>query len=60
MNGESIGVLDLVNTVQVNGFQHHYPMVPGCLESEIKEFAAWLGLRPLEKVPYADHLQIID
>jgi len=60
MYGEPIKVLDLVNTIQVNGFQHHYPIVPGHLESEVKEFAAWLGLKPLTKVPYADYLQVIN
>ena len=60
MHGEPIGVMDLINTIQVNGFAHHYPVAPGHLENEVKEFAAWLGLKPIDKVPYADCLQIID
>ena len=60
MNNRPIGALDLVNTVQVTGFQHHYPMVPGDFSSECIEAAAWLGLKPLSSVPYADYLQVID
>lgn len=59
-NGESIGALDLINTIQTNGFQHHFPMVPGDFTQEVKEFAAWLGLRHIQKVAYEDCLQIID
>ena len=31
----------------------------GKLTDEIKEFAAWAGLTPIKKVPYADYLQVI-
>ena len=59
-NGEKIGAKDLLNTILCNGFQHHFPIVLGDYTDEIKEFAAWTGLKPLKKVPYADYLQIID
>ena len=59
-NGENIGAKDLLNTILCNGFQHHFPVIPGDFRDEIREFAAWSGLRPLKKVPYADYLQIID
>ena len=58
MNGEKISALDLINTIQVSGFQHHYPVIPGRLTDYVKEFAAWLGLKPLKPVPYADYLQM--
>lgn len=60
LNGEDITAKDLVNTVLVSGFQHHFPIVIGDYTSEIKEFAAWAGLTPIKKVPYADYLQVID
>ena len=60
LNGEKIGAKDLLNTILVHGFQHHFPLVIGDYADEIKEFAAWAGLRPLEKVPYADYLQVIE
>ena len=59
-NGEKIGARDLLNTILVNGFQHHFPVIMGDYSDEIKEFAAWSGLKPLKRVPYADYLQIID
>ena len=59
-NGSDIGALDLINTIQSNGFQHHYPVVPGDFTQEIKEFAAWLDLRHIPRIPYEDCLQIPD
>lgn len=59
LGGEAIGARDLVNSILVSGFQHHYPIVSGSCADEVREFAAWLGLKPVEKVPYADYLQRI-
>lgn len=60
LHGEPIGARDLLNTILTNGFQHHFPIILGDYTDEIKEFAAWSGLKPLPRVPYADYLQIID
>lgn len=60
LNGEKIGAKDLLNTILVTRFQHHFPVVIGDYTDEIKEFAAWAGLTPIKKVPYADYLQVID
>jgi len=60
LNGEKISSKDLLNTILTTGFQHHFPLVIGDYTDEIKEFAAWTGLRTIEKIPYADYLQIID
>lgn len=59
-NGEAISSKDLLNTILTTGFQHHFPVILGDYTDEIKEFAAWLGLSPLKKIPYADYLQVID
>lgn len=59
-NGEPIGAKDLLNTILCNGFQHHFPVILGDYSDEIREFAAWLGLRPLKRIPYADYLQIVE
>jgi L-fucose isomerase-like protein len=57
-NGEPVEVLDLVNTMLVNGLPHHYPVVledvGGCLE----ELAYWLELKRVRKVPYRDYLYV--
>jgi hypothetical protein len=60
LNGEKIGAKDLLNTILVSGFQHHFPVVIGDYTAEIKEFAAWAGLTPIKKVEYADYLQVIE
>lgn len=59
LNGENVTAKDLVNTVLVRGFQHHFPIIAGDYTAELKEFAAWLALTEVEKVPYADYLQVI-
>lgn len=59
LDGAPITAKNLVNTILVNGFQHHYPMVPGDVMNEIKELAAWLGIAHIPRVAYADHLQVI-
>ena len=60
LNGEKINAKDYVNTILATGFQHHFPIIRGNYTAELKEFATWLGLREIKKVPYADWLQIID
>lgn len=60
LNGEKISSKDLLNTILVSGFQHHFPVIIGNYTNEIKEFAAWAGLTQIKKVEYADYLQIID
>jgi L-fucose isomerase-like protein len=59
LNEEPVRVRDMVNTLLTNGFQHHYPMAYGQYAGAVRELFAWLGLRPLEKVPYADYFQNI-
>jgi L-fucose isomerase-like protein len=55
---EPITARDLVNTILVQRMQHHYAVGLGDHSKEMLEIAAWLGITPLEKVPYQDYLQI--
>ena len=57
LNGESISALDFFNTIMANGFQHHFPVVKGDYTEELMEVMAWLGLKRVEKVSYANYLQ---
>ena len=41
----------------VHGFQHHFPVVKGDYTEEVMEVMAWLGLAPVEAVPYENYLQ---
>uniref|UniRef100_A0A7J3UZM0 L-arabinose isomerase central domain-containing protein n=1 Tax=Candidatus Methanosuratincola petrocarbonis (ex Vanwonterghem et al. 2016) TaxID=1867261 RepID=A0A7J3UZM0_9CREN len=59
LNGEEkISALEFTNTVLVNGFEHHFPLARGDLSEAILEFAAWLDIQPLAKVPYRNYLQV--
>jgi L-fucose isomerase-like protein len=51
-NGKPIATADLVNTILVNGFHHHYPIIHGDLTSELMDFMYWMDLKLLKKHPY--------
>ncbi len=57
LNGEPIELMDLVNTLMVRGHEHHYAVGQGDLTEELLEVAAWLGMRTVDRVSYADYLQ---
>jgi L-fucose isomerase-like protein len=59
INREPLTALDLVNTIMVYGFQHHFPIAFGELHEALMEFGAWLGLKMLGPVKYQDYLQTI-
>jgi len=54
---DPVTALEFTNTVLVNGFEHHFPLAMGDLADAALEFAAWLGIEPLAKVPYRPYLQ---
>lgn len=54
---EKITVRDFVNTVLVQRFQHHYPIVNGDFSKEIMEIAAWLKMDLVSKIPYQEYMQ---
>ena len=56
--GEKVNVVDLMNTMLVNGLAHHYPVVMKDVGSSIEEFAYWMGLKKVKKVPYRDYLYV--
>ena len=58
MDNEPISSLNLISTIMAYGFQHHYPIVAGCIEDEVRELAAWLDIQPVQCVPYRRYLQI--
>jgi L-fucose isomerase-like protein len=56
--GEPVKVIDLMNTMLVNGLPHHYPMVLNDVGKYIEEFAYWKGLKKIKKVEYKDYLYV--
>ena len=57
LNRKPISALDLLNTVLVQRFQHHFPIVKGDLTREVSEVMAWLNLKAVDAVPYEDFMQ---
>lgn len=57
VNRQPSSLADLVNTVMVEGIEHHFGLVAGQHADALAELAAWSGLRPIAPVPYRDFMQ---
>lgn len=57
VDGQLLEVKKLVNTVLSQGYQHHYPIVAGNVEKQLREVMAWLNIEPLEYLEYKEYLQ---
>ncbi|MDD5659265.1 MAG: hypothetical protein PHR39_04535 [Actinomycetota bacterium] len=55
---EPIKVMDLANTMILNGLPHHYPLVMENVSTYLEEMAYWLGINKIKKLPYSDYLYI--
>ena len=53
---EPVKVLDLMNTVMLNVYAHHYPVVLSDVSVYLEEFAYWLDLKRMPKAEYQDYL----
>lgn len=60
LNGEPIELGDLVNTLIVNGHEHHYAVGQGDLTDELLEIAAWLDMQTISRVARKNHLQRLE
>lgn len=58
LNKSEIEAWDLINTLTVRGHEHHFAVGIGDVTDELMEFAAWKKLSLIERVPYADYLQL--
>ena len=58
LNKEEIEPWDLINTLTVRGHEHHFAVGIGDVTDELMEFAAWKKLNLVERIPYADYLQL--
>jgi len=57
INKQKVNALDFFNTLFTERFQHHFPMIRGDWNDEVLETMAWLGLTPMNIVPYTDAMQ---
>jgi L-arabinose isomerase len=58
LNKKPIDIWELFNTLTVRGHEHHFAVGIGDVTDELMEFTAWKKLRLIERVPYADYLQL--
>jgi L-arabinose isomerase len=58
LNKEVIETWDLIKTLTVRGHEHHFAVGIGDVTDELMEFGAWKKLHLVERVPYADYLQL--
>jgi L-fucose isomerase-like protein len=56
LNREAIALPDLVNTLTLTGYPHHYAVGQGDVTRELLEFAAWKRLKLVHKQPYHEYL----
>jgi L-fucose isomerase-like protein len=56
LNGEPVSTLDLVQTLMVSGFQHHYPFAYGEFTDAGLEICRWLGIEPVSGRPYTHYV----
>ncbi len=57
MAGESISLGDMVNTIMVEGIEHHFILAKGQHEDVVQEVAAWLDIKIIQKQDYQNYLQ---
>ena len=55
---QPVEVLDLMNTILMKIYAHHYPMVMENLSPYLEEFAYWMDLKKVEKAEYRDYLYV--
>lgn len=57
MDGDPISLADLVNTIMVEGIEHHFVLGHGRHDHILREFAAWADIAMIGVVPYKPYLQ---
>jgi L-fucose isomerase-like protein len=56
VNGRSVTIPDLINTISVGRVNHHYPAAFGDLSAAVNEFAFWTGMKVQDAVPCTDYM----
>lgn len=59
VDGKPVAVIDLVNSIMVQGMQHHYPLIRGDVFSELMEICAWLDIDSVGMTEYRPYLQVV-
>ena len=56
MDGETLSIPDLMETIVYYGLEHHYPLAQGDWADVFHEMGGWIGMQMLQKVSYKDYL----
>ena len=56
MQGESLSLEDVVNTVMAHGLEHHFILVPGDISAVLAEFGSWCSMQTLGSRVFKDSL----
>ena len=56
-DGQALSLADLVNTVMVEGIEHHFILGKGYHAAALYEVAAWLDIKIIQKHSYQDYMQ---
>ena len=57
---EAASLGDVVSTVVAHGIEHHFVVASGMHTDVLAEFAFWVGMIPLARRPYRNHLDAFD
>lgn len=57
LNGQNVKSVDLVQSLMVSGYQHHYPLAYGSLSDAALELAAWLDIQPIPLQSYTHYVR---
>ena len=57
LNQQSVSVPELIQTLMVSGFQHHYPFAYGSIADSGLELCAWLGISAISKEQYTPYVR---
>jgi L-fucose isomerase-like protein len=57
LNGKETSVVDLVQTLMVSGYQHHYPFAYGLFADAGMELCGWIGIQPIQTEKYTHYVK---
>ena len=57
INESAISTADLIQTLMVSGYQHHYPLAYGNLSQAGLELCGWLNINPLSVESYTTYVR---
>jgi hypothetical protein len=57
LNTKGISTPELIQTLMVSGYQHHYPLAYGRFGEIGLELCGWLGIQPIHKEEYTTYVR---